>query len=318
MIRMKELAEYLKSERLKQGVALQEMSERVRVSIGMLQALEEGDYERIGTSLLIRSFVRAYCGSLGIDSQPLLDKYASEILSLDQQDEGIRRFGRWSKAFRKKNRIGVFTLLLLGIAVLGVVYGGALFWKSRENSGASQSLKTSGYPQQDLPSDLSDKGGQGIRSESKEGAAVVTEKSARSPSEVGGTHAEQTQTGAGIPKTQESLPPKLPAVGAGSAEMLREPTEKPIAANQSAEKHQFSAEANQKTWIQVTMDDKNTQNAMLEPGDKRQWEAEKTMKIVVGNAGGIRMKWDGRPVEVPAKAGSVIRFGLPDQRYIKE
>ena len=42
MIHMKELAEYLKSERLKQGLALQEMSERVRVSIGMLEALEEG------------------------------------------------------------------------------------------------------------------------------------------------------------------------------------------------------------------------------------------------------------------------------------
>ena len=66
------------------------------------------------------------------------------------------------------------------------------------------------------------------------------------------------------------------------------------------------------------MDDKNAQNAMLEPGDKRQWEAEKTMKIVVGNAGGIRMTWDGRPVEIPAKAGSVLRFSLPDQRYVKD
>ena len=66
------------------------------------------------------------------------------------------------------------------------------------------------------------------------------------------------------------------------------------------------------------MDDKTTQSAMLEPGDNRQWEAEKTMKIIVGNAGGVQMKWDGRPVEVPAKQGGVIRFSLPDQRYVKE
>ncbi len=42
------------------------------------------------------------------------------------------------------------------------------------------------------------------------------------------------------------------------------------------------------------------------------------MKIIVGNAGGIHMQWDGRPIEVPAKPGSVLRFSLPDQRYVKE
>jgi len=314
---MKELAEYLKSERLKQDVALQEMSERVRVSIVMLEALEEGDYDRIGTSLLIRSFVRAYCGVLGIDSQPLLEKYASEILSLDQQDEGIRRFGRCSKAFRKKNRIGIFTLLLLGIAVLGIIYGGALFWKSRENSGTSQSLKTSGYPQQELPSDLSEKGGQGVKPESRAGSVVLTDKSTQASPEVGGNKAEKSQAGA-IPKAQEGLPSKLSPAGTGSAEVLADAVAKPVAATPSTDKHQFSVEANQKTWVQVTMDDKNTQNAMLEAGDKRQWGADRTMKIIVGNAGGIRMKWDGRPVEVPAKSGSVIRFSLPDQRYVKE
>ena len=316
-MRMKELGEYLKSERLKQGVTLQQVSARVRVSTGMLEALEDGDCERIGTSLLIRSFVRAYCGSLGIDPQPLLEKYASEIHSLDQQDEGIKRYGRWSKAFRKKNRIGIFTLLLLGIALLGIIYGGALLWKSRENSGTSQSLRTSGYPQQELLSDLSDKSGQGTKSDSKGGAADVADKNAQSSSETGGYKAEKTQAGAVTPKPMEGSPPRSSAVGAGLAEILPEPVTKPAAAP-SADKHQFSVDANQKTWIQVTMDDKNTQTAMLEPGDKRQWEAEKSMKIIVGNAGGIRMKWDGRAVEIPAKAGSVIRFSLPDQRYVRE
>jgi cytoskeleton protein RodZ len=315
---MKELAEYLKSERLKQGIALPEMSEKIRVSIAMLEALEEGNYEQIGTSLLIRGFVRTYSGALGIDPQPLLEKYASEIHSLDRQDEGIKRFGRWSRALRKKNRIGIFTLLLLGIAALGVIYGGVLFWKSRENAGTSQSLRISGYPQQDLPSDLSDKGGQGARSESSGGSATVAGKDAQSLSEAGGGKAAKAQAGAATPKAQEGSPPKSPATGAGSAEISPGSAEKAVAPTRSTEKHQFSVEASQKTWIQVGMDDKTTQNAMLEPGDQRRWEAEKMMKIIVGNAGGIRMKWDGRPVEVPAKAGSVLRFSLPDQRYVKE
>lgn len=53
---MQELAELLKSERLKQGLTLPVLSERLRVSINMLEAMEKGNFERIGTPLLIRSF----------------------------------------------------------------------------------------------------------------------------------------------------------------------------------------------------------------------------------------------------------------------
>jgi cytoskeleton protein RodZ len=315
---MKELAEYLKSERLKQGVPLPQMSERARVSISMLQALEEGNYERIGTSLLIRSFTRAYCGSLGIDAEPLLEKYASEIRAADQQNEGIRRFGRWSKALRKRSRIGIFAVLLLGIALLGLIYGGAWFWKSKEYSGATQSLRTSGYPQQDLPSDLSNKAGQGPGSETKKTAPALGGTGTPSFSEDRSRKSEKTPIATATPKGQEGPAPKPPAVGASPAEVLPEPTDKPVPVTQNVGKRQLSVEATQKTWIQVTMDDKTTQSAMLEPGDSRQWEAEKTMRIIVGNAGGIHMKWDGRPLEVPGKSGSVIRLSLPDQRYLKE
>ncbi len=315
---MKELAAYLKSERLKQGVPLAEMSERVRVSVSMLQALEEGNCERIGSSLLIRSFIRAYCGSLGIDPQPLIEKHASEIRALDLQDESIRRFGKWSKALRKRSRIGIFAVLLLGIALLGAIYGGVWFWKFRESSDPSQSLRASGYPQQDLPSDLSNKAAQSTGSESKGAAPGSEDKAVRSSSAGGDSRAEKTQSAAVVPRAQDGPASKPSGAGVGPAEVLPEPVEKPVPAAEAVGKRLFRVEATQKTWIQVTMDDKTTQTAMLEPGDNRQWEAEKTMKIIVGNAGGVRMKWDGRPVEVPARQGSVIRFNLPDQRYLKE
>lgn len=317
-IRMKELADYLKSERLGRGLTLQEMSERVRVSVSMLQTLEEGNYEKIGTDLLIRSFIRNYCTTLGIDSEPLLEKYASEIRAYDQQDESIQRYGRWSRAIRKKSRIGIFSVLLVGIAILGVIYGGVWFWKSKEYSDTSLSLRNSGYSQQDLPSDLPDKTGQGSGADAKRDVLPEGEKGVRSSSLTSGYMAERTQPGATTAKLQETSPAGLPAMGSRPGDILPESAEKPVTAARVAGKHQFSVEASQKTWIQVTVDEKNPQNAMLEPGDKREWEAGDTMKIVVGNAGGIRMKWDGRPVEIPAKSGSVLRFSLPDQRYVKE
>ncbi len=284
---MQELAELLKSERLKQGLTLPVLSERLRVSINMLEAMEEGNFERIGTPLLIRSFLRSYCGAVGLDGEALIQKYEAAIRACDQQDRGIKRFGKWSKGLGKKKRIGVFSIVLFGIAVVGVVYGGAWFWKYRLHGDAPQSLTTSGYPQQDLPADLSDKAGPGVIPKPVKEATVAGDQGVRSAPEV------------------------------TSSDILPEAKEKPTAA-EIADKHQFTVEATQKTWVQVTMDDKITQNAMLEPGDMREWEAEQGMRIVIGNAGGVSMKWDGRPVDIPARPGSVLRFTLPDERHLKE
>ena len=184
--------------------------------------------------------------------------------------------------------MGIFAVVLFGIAGVGIVYGGAWFWKFRLHSGTSKSLTTSGYPQQDLPSDLADKAVPGPRTEAVREAPAGADKVVR------------------------------PAKDLRATDILPESLEKPSDVALTAEKHQLIVEASQKTWVQVTTDDKNTQNAMLEPGDKREWEAEKTMRIVVGNAGGVAMKWDGHPVDLQAKPGSVIRFSLPDQRYVKE
>jgi len=33
--------------------------------------------------------------------------------------------------------------------------------------------------------------------------------------------------------------------------------------------------------------------------------------VVIGNGGGVRIKWDGKPVEISAKTGRVVRLTLP-------
>jgi len=51
---------------------------------------------------------------------------------------------------------------------------------------------------------------------------------------------------------------------------------------------------------------------MLRPGERREWSADRDLQVVVGNAGGIRMKWNGQPLEAPRDSGRVLRFRLPD------
>lgn len=296
---MKELSDYLKSERLKQGLTLKGISERAHVSVNVLQLLEEEKYDRIGTPLLIRSFVRAYCSALGIDPVPLLEKHAKEILACDQQDEGIKRYGIWSRPMPRKGRKGLLLSLLVVFAIVSALYGGTWFSKNRARFYGTQEVTREGYPQQEFPSDLregKDVAGEGERKKDTSGPV--------DPAIRGGSEAKDG-------KAQDGRSPARPAVieGASPTEVL--PDDKPKPAGESVRKHILEIEATQKTWIQVKIDGKKTQDTMLRVGDKRRWEADESVQIVAGNGAGIAMKWDGKNVPNQSKSGKMLRLRLP-------
>ena len=61
---MKELAEFLKTERLNRNMTLEEVSRLSGISTAMLTFLEACDFEQFGAPLLIRNTIRAYCKAL--------------------------------------------------------------------------------------------------------------------------------------------------------------------------------------------------------------------------------------------------------------
>jgi cytoskeleton protein RodZ len=88
--------------------------------------------------------------------------------------------------------------------------------------------------------------------------------------------------------------------------------DQPVQDMETAASNKFTVEADDRVWVQVRIDDKETRSAMLRPGERREWSADRDMQVVVGNAGGIRMKWNGQPLEAPRDSGRVLRFRLPD------
>jgi hypothetical protein len=76
--------------------------------------------------------------------------------------------------------------------------------------------------------------------------------------------------------------------------------------------NKFAVEADDKVWIQVKIDDKKTLSEMLHAGEHREWAADKSLQVVIGNAGGVRMKWNERQLAAPRDPGRVLRFRLPD------
>lgn len=72
---MDELGHILREARETKGLTLQEVQAETRISSRYLEALENGDYDRLPTPVHVRGFLRNYSRFLGLDPQPLLDRY---------------------------------------------------------------------------------------------------------------------------------------------------------------------------------------------------------------------------------------------------
>jgi cytoskeletal protein RodZ len=339
---MSELGESLKSERLTQGLTLQDVFERTRISAGVLKNLEDGSYERIGTPLLVRSFVRKYCSALGIDPEPLLEAHAAEIIACDRQPEGIKEYRRLTFSLAHEGRKWAALAIVLALVVIGSIVGGGWVAQKRANWSISQSKTKEIIPQQELPSDLP-------RVADKVEPEAASSEPAKQPEQIAATAPTETEllqapeikeqsidaAENGVPDVEVPAPDseELKPVTSVAAQAGQEASSLAVIAqdNETGElsseeqepalqikEHLLTAEASQDVWVQVRTDNKETFNALMKAGDKREWKAQENVKIVIGNAGGIILKWDGKTLKSLGKSGEVVRFRLPDPKYMEE
>jgi len=81
-----ELGHILREARETKGYTLREVQDKTRINSRFLEAMEMGDFERLPTPAHVRGFLRNYARYLGLDPEPLLERY-----ELGQADRPKRR-----------------------------------------------------------------------------------------------------------------------------------------------------------------------------------------------------------------------------------
>ena len=75
--------------------------------------------------------------------------------------------------------------------------------------------------------------------------------------------------------------------------------------------------ARELTWISARIDDKETKEALLQPGDGVMWNGDEKVVITVGNAGGIDLDVNGKRLDPIGKRGEVIRDAVVTSEGVK-
>jgi cytoskeleton protein RodZ len=138
------------------------------------------------------------------------------------------------------------------------------------------------------------------------GLVVLKVVSQPTPARVG-----EPTAAAGAPESGPEMAP--PAAPAGSTAPAPPPPAAPVITRPGApETQRLFVKAVEPTWIRVQIDDARVVEELLAPGAQREWTSDRQFVLTVGNAGGIEIVLNGRPLPSLGASGAVIhRLSLP-------
>ena len=65
------------------------------------------------------------------------------------------------------------------------------------------------------------------------------------------------------------------------------------------------------TWIKVIIDEKESTEYQLKSGDEIELEAGTGYNLLIGNAEGLKITLDDKPVFIPGQSGQTVTMHLP-------
>jgi cytoskeletal protein RodZ len=313
---MSSVGPYLRDLRERRGVSLEEISRTTRVGRSYLEALEAGDLARLPAPVFTRGFVVAYCQALGEAPDEALARYTGRADG--RTDDGLvpAATPRERAGARARGTVLVSFVLLvvLGVALFAVAL---VLQSSRDGAGERRAEARRGgdvratprapEPRRDAPAPAPS------TATSPSGVAALTVDTPprdQPTSAAGASTASPTGlTPPPPPETATSGPAAKPL--APAATMTQQEVTSTI--GQVNAPYRLVARTTALTWMRVRTDDGHQSEETIPPGQVREWVSNRPFTLSIGNAGGVRLELNGRPLPPLGASGAVItRIVLPE------
>src|SRR5581483_4916166 len=246
----------LRREREMRGITLDEISESTKISRRHLEALENERFDQLPGGVFAKGFVRAYAHFLGIDEDQAVADYSA---ASNEQPEPEDKFPLeiHEEPKRELNPRRSRAPLVFAIAALVGVLVRYFFWLKSKPHGTEIAQST-------------------------HQAAATTETT---PADVPPATAQAT----------------APAENTAAAPAPEQPVTKqqtsPTAEKKPAEKtFVILVKAKEDAWVSIVADGKSVMQKVLSADRKKKVKAGKEVVLRTGNAGGIDVSFNGKPL----------------------
>ncbi len=240
---MTSIGETLRSERLQQGLDLQQLSQTTKIGTRMLQAMEQNDFSKLPGGVFTRSFIRQYAAALGMEPNALDEQVSNLQIASDEppknepRKEVITEGSHYSLSDYNSSRNPSSFLMSLVWVALAVAVGGAVYFLMNRTP-----------------------------------VSVTPQRSS-------------TVTSEPAPVAVVEPVPALASTPSSPVEVV--------------------LTAKEKTWVSITADGKSQFVGDMQLNEKRTVQAQERVKLIAGNAGGLDVQLNGKPVDAIGPKGQV-------------
>jgi cytoskeletal protein RodZ len=263
----------LRAAREARGFSLNDVFCATRVSMINLTALESWDFDRLPPPVYTKNFIRKYAQAIGVDETPILNRYEKHLDSIKPTREETED----TKPQRKTGWRHFFLFGSLAIAIVAAI----LVYTLRLNDH-SGTLPSPGESAESTPLD----------------PASPIEPST-------------------IPQTRPRPEPPQVVATTTAAKMSipasQAPAAPPSSEKASEKKLHLIIESKELTWARITEDGVSSSQVLLKPGERIERRASDFFQLDIGNAGGIDIIFQGKPLGSLGKRGQVVHIRLPEK-----
>lgn len=306
----KELGALLKNKREEMGLSYAQIFEITKLQPHFLEALENEEWDHLPSPAFVKGFVRSYARALGLAEDGLVALY-QEITPQHHETS-------WPVQLpvNKRKKLPLYLFLIIVCAAAGYAFytwieDPARMGEVTDHSAVApsdkkltDSKKLENVREERVEVPLNEQEPIADLSEAKRAALVeekppAPEKDSLKPSD--------PQPAKEAPVAEKEI---------SSHESTRSEPElvvsnTPLPTETAGKDLVLKAIVKERTWMRIRIDGEKPKEYILGPESQPQWRAEKVFELLIGNAGGIDLEFNGKKMEDLGKQGQVIRLRLP-------
>ncbi len=293
---------YLRAARKEKKTSIEWVSKETRIARDVLQKIEAEDHDQLPQEVFARGFIRAYAKAVGADMGDALKRYEVSLEFHRRTTRSEADLIQLSKKFWPR--------ILMSLAALVSMVALMIFSSSilQNNMGHGEPAGAGDkHAVESVPHESPAHGVEGASG----GSSNHTDKdSQEADAETSSSGGDAAITG----DVLEEKPPASPGIdeqsGIDGAGDVREAATDTVAQD-NKDIYELYFLAKEETWLKVIADEQEPKEYLLKPGYELMIKANTSYNILIGNAGGVAMKLNGKPVDVPGRSGQAVNMELP-------
>lgn len=296
---LEEIGATLRAEREKKGLGIDDVAEQLKINPRLLIALESGDGQALPHPAYVRGFIRSYAHLLGIGN----DEVQSWLADMQPADLKKPRVVHTEPepdllAMPKSKKKGGGKAFIVILILCGLSAAGYWLWQADKLPFLNYKRET---PAPDLVKSLP--GADTYQAPRTQPAEVEVPSSAPVP----------------LSPPEPVIPPAQPeekvvqpeAVSPDTAARPETNTENTSEPEAAPDQHKLVIIATEECWVHSNADKTDTRQFSLRKGDTFALTFAHSLEIKLGNAGGVRLRYDGNDLPPPGTSGQVLTITFP-------